>query len=82
MSVETMAMVTISGPEGMAGAAIKSLVLNRQFHSESAAKSLAGTMELAAFDAANPYAALLASSLDIAKMLGIEPDYRDFSGSG
>ncbi|MDR1130917.1 MAG: hypothetical protein LBL15_00670 [Oscillospiraceae bacterium] len=81
MSVEAMAMVTISGPEKMVETAIKKLVLNRQFHPESAVRILAGAKALSPFDAVNPYADPLASALDLAKMLDIAPDYRDFSGS-
>ncbi len=79
MSVEAMTMVTISGPEKMVDTAIKSLVINREFHPESAIKILSGAKELVPFDAPNPYADSLAKSRDIAKTLGLELDYRDFS---
>lgn len=75
-----MTMVTISGPEKMVDTAVKSLVVNREFHPENAIKILQGAKELVPFDAVNPYADPLAKSLEIAKSLGIEPDYRDFSG--
>lgn len=80
MSVEAMAMVTISGPEKMVYTAVKSLVVNREFHPENAIKILQGAKELMPFDAVNPYTDPLAKSLEIAKNLNIEPDYRDFSG--
>ncbi|NCB73833.1 MAG: hypothetical protein EOM51_03695 [Clostridia bacterium] len=79
MSVEAMTMVTISGPEKMVDTAIKSLVINREFHPESAIKILSGAKELVPFDAPNPFADSLAKSRDIAKTLGLELDYRDFS---
>jgi len=80
MSVEAMTMVTISGPEKMVNTAVKSLVVNREFHPENAIKILQGAKELVPFDAVNPYADPLAKSLEIAKNLNIQPDYRDFSG--
>ena len=81
MSVEAMTMVTISGPEKMVDTAIKTLVINREFHPESAIKILSGAKELVPFDASNPYADSLAKSRDIAKTLGMELDYREFSQS-
>ena len=75
-----MTMVTISGPEKMVYTAVKSLVVNREFHPENAIKILQGAKELVPFDAVNPYADPLAKSIEIAKNLNIEPDYRDFSG--
>lgn len=81
MSVEAMTMVTISGPEKMVDTAIKTLVINREFHPESAVKILSGAKELVPFDASNPYADSLAKSRDIAKTLGLELDFREFSQS-
>ncbi len=81
MSVEAMTMVTISGPEKMAYTAVKNLVVNRQFHPESAIKLLSGVKELVPFDSSNPYADPLARACDIAKTLDLELDYRDFTKS-
>lgn len=76
-----MTMVTISGPEKMAYTAVKNLVVNRQFHPESAIKLLSGVKELVPFDSSNPYADPLARACDIAKTLDLELDYRDFTKS-
>ena len=81
MSVEAMTMVTISGPDKMVNAAVKNLVVNREFHPENTIKLLSGAKELVPFDASNPYADSLAKSRDIAKTLGLELDYRDFTKS-
>ncbi len=79
MSVETMTMVTISGPEKMVDTAVKRLVVNREFHPESAIKILAGARELMPFDAVNPYADAHARALELAKALGATPEFREFS---
>ncbi len=79
MSVEAMTMVTLSGPEKMVDTAVQSLVVDREFHPENAIKILQGVKELVPFDAVNPYSDLLAKSKEIAKTLGLELDYRDFT---
>lgn len=79
MSVEAMTMVTISGPEKMVDTAVKRLVVNREFHPESAIKILGGARELVPFDTVNPFADAHAKALEIAKALGIAPEYRAFS---
>ncbi|NLH01972.1 MAG: ATPase V [Clostridiales bacterium] len=81
MSVEAMAMATISGPEKMVNTAIQSLVINRDFHPENAVKLLSGVKELVQFDSPNPYSESLAKSLALMSGMGIAPDYSDFTHS-
>ena len=79
MSVESMTMVMIAGPEKMGNAAIESLVVNRQFHPENTIKTLAEVEKLLPLDASNPYADQLAKACEVARSLDIQPDYRDFT---
>ena len=79
MSVESMTMVMIAGPEKMGNAAIESLVVNREFHPENTIKTLAEVEKLLPLDASNPYADQLAKACEVAGSLGIEPDFREFS---
>ncbi len=81
MSVESMTMVMIAGPEKMGNAAIENLVVNREFHPENTIKTLAEVEKLLPLDSTNPYADLLAKACEIARSLDIELDYRDFSES-
>ena len=81
MSVEPMVMVTMSGPEKMVDTAIQNLVINREFHSESAIKLLSGAKELVPFASSNPYSEPLSKSLEIAKALDLTPDYNEYDKS-
>ena len=81
MSVESMTMVMIAGPEKMGNAAIENLVVNREFHPENTIKTLAEVEKLLPLDATNPYADQLAKACEIAHSLDIELDYRDFAES-
>ena len=74
-----MTMVMIAGPEKMGNTAIESLVVNREFHPENTIKTLAEVEKLLPLDASNPYADQLAKACEVARSLGIQPDYRDFS---
>ncbi|NCC66688.1 MAG: ATPase V [Clostridia bacterium] len=79
MSVEAMTMVTILGPEKLINTAIQKLVVNRDFHPESAIKLLSGVRALSPFDEPNPYSESLSKALAIAANMNIDPDYRDFT---
>ena len=46
MSVESMTMVMIAGPEKMGNTAIESLVVNKEFHPENTIKTLAEVEKL------------------------------------
>lgn len=81
MSVESMTMVMIAGPEKMGNAAIENLVVNKEFHPENTIKTLAEVEKLLPLDSTNPYADSLAKACEVARNLSIELDYRDFSES-
>ena len=81
MSVESMTMVMIAGPEKMGNAAIENLVINKEFHTENTIKTLAEVEKLLPLDSTNPYADSLAKACEVARNLNIELDYRDFSES-
>lgn len=79
MSVESMTMVMIAGPEKMGNTAIENLVVNREFHPENTIKTLAEVEKLLPLDASNPYADQLAKVCELARSLDIELNYRDFT---
>lgn len=79
MSVEQIIMATITGPEKMVDTALEKLVINRQFHPESAIKAMSGTKKLFPLEMANPYSEPLSKAISLTAELGIKPDYRDFS---
>ena len=79
MSVESMTMVTVSGPKDMIDTAIQKLVINRQFHPENAITEMSGVRHLLPFDLANPYSVHLAKADDLAEKMGIKLCYRDFT---
>lgn len=81
MSVESMTMVMIAGPEKMGNTAIESLVVNKEFHPENTIKTLAEVEKLLPLDSTNPYSDSLAKACEAARNLSIELDYRDFSES-
>lgn len=73
-------MVTILGPERMVNTAIQKLIINREFQPENAVKMLSGVKDLSPFDSSNPYSEWLSKSLALAADLGVQPDYREFTG--
>lgn len=78
MSVEAMMMVTITGPQSMTDAALKSLVVNRQIHMENAITAMEKVRRLMPIDTQNPYAELLTRAKSIMEKTGIKPEYRSF----
>lgn len=82
MSVEAMALATITGPAEMVDTAIRRLVIDRQFHPENAIEYMAHFKKLLAFDTVNPYSGPLSASAEAIKLLKLKPDYRDFSSLG
>ncbi len=81
MSVESMTMVMIAGPENMGNSAIENLVVNKEFHAENTIKTLAEVDKLLPLDSSNPYSEQLAKACEVARSLDIELDYREFSNS-
>jgi len=79
MSVEAMALATITGPAEMVDTAIQKLVIGREFHSENAIEYMAPSKILEPFDDVNPYSDALAASVEAMGLLGVKPEYRDFS---
>lgn len=81
MSVESMTMVMIAGPENMGNTAIENLVVNKEFHAENSIKTLAEVDKLFPLDSSNPYSEQLAKACEVARNLEIELDYRDYAQS-
>lgn len=80
MSIEKMALATLSGPVGMIDIVIQSFVINREFHPENAVSHMRGMKSLVSFDLENPYSPLLETAKKLAGDLDISPEYRDFDG--
>lgn len=79
MSLETMTTVTISGPEKMLDTAIRTLIINRDFHPQNARKALMHLKVLKPFESINPYTEQLDKCGALLNKMGISRQYRDFS---
>ena len=79
MSVESMTMVMLAGPEEMGNTAIEKLVVNKQFHPLNTIKTFGDEEKLLPLDSLNPFSELLAKACDVARSLNVELDYEEFS---
>ena len=80
MAVEKLSMVTLSGPVDMIDTALRSCIINRDFHLENAIDAMEGVKRLSSFDMKNPYYGMLQMAYSLLEETGLEPHYVDFSG--
>ena len=71
MAVEKLTQITLSGPLNQFDWAVRLLVLDRNFHPESAPEQLAAIKTLQPFDLTNPYPPLMQRIEQLAKTLEI-----------
>lgn len=78
MAVVPMKLMTVVGPLHEFDAVVRSCIINRDFHPESAAQVMRKVKFLQPFDQNNPYTELLRKAEQLSDTSGIKLDYRDF----
>ena len=78
MSVAPMKLVTIAGPLPEFDTAVRSCIVNREFHPESAMTVMKKVKGLYPFELHNPYTGLLHRAGQLAEKTGIRPDFHEF----
>ncbi|NCC68974.1 MAG: hypothetical protein EOM14_12415, partial [Clostridia bacterium] len=78
MATEKLMKAVITGPADKLDEAIRTLVIERQFHPTNASSSLRFLGKLKTPDDPNPYRSDLDTAVSLLSKLGIEPAYREF----
>jgi hypothetical protein len=78
MATEKLLKAVLAGPADKLDEAIRTLVIERQFHPTNAASSLKFLGNLKTPDEPNPYRSDLDLAISLLSKLGIEPAFREF----
>lgn len=82
MATEKLLKAVITGPADKLDDAIRTLVIERQFHPTNASNSLKFLGKLKTPDDPNPYRSDLDTAVSLLSKLGIEPAFREFETQG